>query len=327
MQHINNGLVFALLALVASGLPGSAGAQEKFPSRPITVVVPLPPGGSADPVMRVIAKKMSENINQTVVVDNKPGGGGNIAVRLVQQAPATGYTLIMGNTSTHAVNASLYSDPGFDPVKDFQPITVLVSLPTILVVPASSPAKTVKELAALAKSKPSGLSYGSQGVGSGGHLLGEMMQSMIGVPMVHVPYRGAAPAVQDLLTNRVDLVFASYLSAGQFVEEGKLRILGVTSDKRSTVLPNVPTMAEAGFPGLEYQLWYGILAPAGTPGPIVKFLNEEFVKAARTEEFAKLVVPQGAEVVANSPEQFAALIATDLARLGKVVRDGKIKAD
>lgn len=325
MQISKLWLAVALPCMLTLGAPATA--QDKFPSRAITVILPLPPGGSADPVMRVVAKKVSDSINQTIVVDNRPGGGGNLATKLVQQAAPNGYTLIMGNTSTHAVNVSLYTDPGFDPIKDFQPITVLVALPTILVVPAESPAKTVKELAELAKTKPGGLSYGSQGVGSGGHLLGEMMQRAIGTPMVHVPYRGAAPAVQDLVAGRVDLAFASYLSAGQFVQEGKLRILGVTALKRSAVTPDVPTMAEAGFPGLEYELWYGMLAPAGTPAPVVKFLHEEFTKAARSEEVVKLVTPQGAEVVANTPEQFAALIASDMARLGKIIRDAKIRAD
>lgn len=318
-------LVAITLCLLAQA--ATVRAQDKFPSHAITVIVPLPPGGSADPVMRVIAKYVSDSIGQPVVVDNRPGGGGNIATKLVKQAEPTGYTLIMGNTSTHAVNVGLYTDPGFDPISDFQPITVLVSLPTILVVPADSPAKTMKELAALAKTKPGGLSYGSQGVGSGGHLLGEMMQRLVGAPMVHVPYRGAAPAVQDLVTGRLDLVFASYLSAGQFVKEGKLRILGVTAPKRSTVISEVPTMAEAGFPDLEYELWYGMLAPAGTPATTIKFLHNEFVKAASREEFAKLVVPQGADVVANTPEEFAGLIAKDVARLGKVVRDAKISVE
>lgn len=315
------------LCLLVQAAPSAHAQATPFPSHTITAIVPLPPGGSADPVMRLIAKQVSDSINQPVVVDNRPGGGGNIATKLVKQAEPNGYTLIMGNTSTHAVNVSLYTDPGFDPVADFQPITVLVSLPTILVVPSNSPAKTMKELAALAKTKPGGLSYGSQGVGSGGHLLGEMMQRLIGTPMVHVPYRGAAPAIQDLVTGRLDLVFASYLSAGQFVKEGQLRILGVTAPKRSAVISEVPTMAEAGFPDLEYELWYGMLAPAGTPASAIKFLHAEFVKAARSEEFAKLVIPQGAEVVANTPEQFAGLIARDVARLGKIIRDANISVE
>jgi len=301
--------------------------QGQFPTHTITVIVPLPPGGSADPVMRLVAKKVSESLNQTIVVDNRPGGGGNIAARYVKQSDPTGHTLIMGNTSTHAVNASLYVDPGFDPIKDFKPITILTSLPTILVVPADSPARTVKDLVELAKTKPGGLTYGSQGVGSGGHLLGEMMQRIAGAPMVHVPYRGAAPAIQDLVAGRLDLVFGSYLSAGQFVKDGKLRILGVTAPKRSATIPDIPTMAEAGFPDLEYELWYGMLAPADTPAATIKILHDEFVKAARSDEFAKLVIPQGAEVVANSPEQFSLRIAEDVARLGKVVRAANISVE
>lgn len=314
-------------ALLTTNAAAPAPAQEIFPSRPITVVVPFPPGGSADPLMRVIGQKLSESLKQSIVIDNKGGGGGNIAAKVVKQSPPDGYTLFMANMSTHAVNVALYSDLGFDPIKDFAPITLLMSFPSILVVPADSPAKTVADLAALAKTKPGGLSYASQGVGSGGHLLGEMFRAKIGVPMVHVPYRGAAPAVQDLIGGRVDLLFASYISAGPSVEAGKLRILGLTSTKRAAALPNVPTMAEAGFPGVELDLWYGIMAPAGTPAPVVKLLHDEFVKAANSPEVQKLVVPQAAEVVTSTPEQFSALVAADITRLGNVVRDAGAKAE
>jgi tripartite-type tricarboxylate transporter receptor subunit TctC len=316
--------VVAAIGLLATDV---ARAQDKFPSRPITAVIPLPPGGSADPVMRLVGKQMEESIKQPIVIDNRPGGGGNIAANYVKQAEPSGYTLIMGNTSTHAVNATMFANPGFDPIKDFQPITTLVSLPLIVVVPASSPAKSMAELAAFAKTKPGGLTFGSQGVGSGAHLLGEMFKRMVGVPMVHVPYRGAAPAIQDLLAARVDVVFATYLSAGAHVEVGKLRILAVTAGKRSPLIPNIPTTAEAGFPGLEYELWYGMLAPAGTPAPVIKFLNQEFVKAARTPAVVEMAKQQGADVVANTPDEFAKLIASDMARLGKVVKDAGIKAD
>ncbi|MGZ5811384.1 MAG: Bug family tripartite tricarboxylate transporter substrate binding protein [Xanthobacteraceae bacterium] len=316
----------AFALLVTFGLAATC-AQETFPSRPITVVVPFPPGGSADPLMRVIGQKLSESLKQSIVIDNKGGGGGNIAAKVVKQSAPDGYTLFMANMSTHAVNVALYSDLGFDPIKDFAPITLLMSFPSILVVPADSPAKTVADLAALAKTKPGGLSYASQGVGSGGHLLGEMFRAKLGVPMVHVPYRGAAPAVQDLIGGRVDLLFASYISAGPSVEAGKLRILGLTSTKRAAALPNVPTMAEAGYPGVELDLWYGIMAPAGTPAPVVKLLHDEFVKAANSPEVQKLVVPQAAEVVTSMPEEFAALVAADITRLGKVVRDAGAKAE
>ncbi len=312
---------FALLGSI------TAPAQDAFPSRPITVVVPFPPGGSADPLMRLIGQKMSASIKQSIVIDNKGGGGGNIAAKAVKQAAPDGYTLFMANMSTHAVNPSLYADLGFDPIKDFQPITLLLSFPSILVVPAASPATTMAELATLAKTKPGGLSYASQGVGSGGHLLGEMLRTKVGVPMVHVPYRGAAPAVQDLIGGRVDFLFASYLSAGPSVEAGSLRILALTSQKRSATLPNVPTMAEAGFPGIELDVWYGIMAPAGTPAPIVKFLHDEFVKAARSAEVQKMVQPQAAEIVTSTPDEFSALISADIVRLGKVVRDAGAKAE
>ncbi len=312
---------FALLGSI------TAPAQDAFPSRPITVVVPFPPGGSADPLMRMIGQKMSASIKQSIVIDNKGGGGGNIAAKAVKQAAPDGYTLFMANMSTHAVNPSLYADLGFDPIKDFQPITLLLSFPSILVVPAASPATTMAELATLAKTKPGGLSYASQGVGSGGHLLGEMLRTKVGVPMVHVPYRGAAPAVHDLIGGRVDFLFASYLSAGPSVEAGSLRILALTSQKRSATLPNVPTMAEAGFPGIELDVWYGIMAPAGTPAPIVKFLHDEFVKAARSAEVQKMVQPQAAEIVTSTPDEFSALISADIVRLGKVVGDAGAKAE
>lgn len=304
-----------------------ARAQDKFPSQPITAVLPLPPGGSADPIMRLVAQKVSESIGQPVVIDNRPGAGGNIATNIVKAAAPNGYTLIMGNTSTHAINASLFENPGFDPVKDFVPIAELVSLPLVLVVPANSPAKTMKDLAALAKTKAGGLSNGTPGAGSGSHLLGEMLKGMFGAQVEHVHYRGAAPAMTDLLAGRIDMVFATTVSAGAYIQDGKLRVLGVTAPKRSPALPDVPTMAEAGFPGLDYELWFGMLAPAGTPAPVVKRLNEEFVKALRSPEVVKMAATQGAEVVIGAPEQFAARIASDIARLGKVVRDGNIKAN
>ena len=316
----------SVILLFLAALLSPASAQD-FPSRPITVVIPFPPGGSADPLMRVIGQNMSEAIKQTIVIDNKPGGAGNLAAKIVKQAAPDGYTLFMANMSTHAINASMFAELGFDPVKDFQPITLLMTFPSILVVPVDSPAKTVKDLAELAKTKPGGLSYASQGVGSGGHLLGEMFKGKVGVPMVHVPYRGSAPAVQDLVGGRVDFLFGSYLSAGPSVEGGKLRILGLTAEKRTKVLPDVPTMAETGFPGLELEVWYGIVAPAGTPPKVVAFLHDAFVKAASGPEVARLVIPQAAEVVTSTPQAFSNLIAADIVRWGKVVRDAGIKAE
>jgi tripartite-type tricarboxylate transporter receptor subunit TctC len=298
---------------------------DTYPSRTITILVPFPPGGSADTVIRPIAQKVADSLKATIVIDNRTGAGGNVAAIATKQAAPDGYTLFLGNNGTLGINASLFLDLRFDPIKDFAPITPIVSFPSVLVVPAGSPAKTVKELAELGKSKPGGLSFASQGVGSGGHILGEMFRLKAGAPMVHVPYRGAAPAVTDVAGGRVDFLFSSYISAAGQIAGGKLRMLGLTAAKRSETLPNVPTMAEAGFPGTELEIWHGLVAPAGTPAAIIRKLNEEFVKAARTPEIAKLVTPQVADIVATSPEAFAKLIAADINRFNQVITTAGIK--
>jgi tripartite-type tricarboxylate transporter receptor subunit TctC len=217
------------------------------------------------------------------------------------------------------------TDIRFDPVKDFQPITPLVMFPSVLVVPEGSPARSVKELVELARSKPGGLNFASQGVGSGGHVLGEMLRMQTGAPFVHVPYRGAGPAVIDLATGSVDLLFSSYVSAIGQVQAGKLRVLGWTAPKRSPTLPDVPTMAEAGYPGVELVVWHGIMAPLGTPPEIVKKLNEEFAKAALSPEVVQKAAAQGVEMTTARPDEFAKLIAADFNQLGKVIRDAGIK--
>jgi tripartite-type tricarboxylate transporter receptor subunit TctC len=221
---------------------------------------------------------------------------------------------------------AISADVRFDPIKDFQPITPLFSFPSVLVVPAASPARSVKELVELAKTKPDGLNYGSQGVGSGGHILGEMFRLKSGVRMVHVPYRGAGPAVNDLVAGNIDYLFSSYVSAIGQVQAGKLRVLGWTATRRSAALPDVPTMAEAGYPGTELEIWQGIVAPAGTPPEIVRKLNEEFVKAANAPEVVQKIAAQAVDITTSTPEEFAKLIASDVDRLGKVIRDAGIKA-
>jgi tripartite-type tricarboxylate transporter receptor subunit TctC len=318
------GLLIASAALVFAP---SAFAQDVFPSRPIVIVVPFPPGGSADVVIRPIAQKMSERIGQAVIVDNRPGGAGNVGAMAVKLAARDGYTLFLGNTGTHAINAALFDNLRFDPIKDFQPVTLLVEAPSLLVVPTDSPATTPAELAALAKSKAGGLVYASQGIGSGGHLLAEMFKAKVGVPMVHVPYRGAAPAVQDLVGGRVDFLFAPYLSVGPQIEAGKLRVLGVSARKRAALLPAVPTMAEAGFAGVELDFWHGILAPAGLPASTLTLLHRGLSEAAQNPELSRLMISQGAEVVISTPEEFAARIAADVVGLGRVVRQAGAKVE
>jgi len=318
-------LAASLLVVVIAftALPARA---DDYPSRPITIVVPFPPGGSSDIVMRLVAHKVSESTKQTIIIENRPGAAGNVAAVAIKNAPPDGYLLMMGHTGTHAINASLYSDLKFDPVKDFQPITALISFNNILVVPAASPAKSVAELVALAKSKPEGLSYGSQGVGTGGHLLGVLFAKHAGINLLHVPYRGIAPAVTDTVAGRVDLLFASYVSIGGHAEAGRLRMLGIASTERHPKIPNVPTMGEAGYPDVQMQQWFGLFAPAGTPRPIVDKLNAEFVKALRSDEVKDKMLPQVVFVTPTTPEQLGDMVKRDIVRLGQVVKESGAKA-
>jgi tripartite-type tricarboxylate transporter receptor subunit TctC len=301
-----------------------AQSQSDFPSRPITIIVPFPPGGSSDTVTRLVAQKLGANLKTNVVIDNRGGGGGVPAALAMKQIAPDGYTVFLANNGLFAIMPAL-TDVRFDPVKDFQPITPLCTFPSVLVVPDGSPARSAKDLVELAKSKPGGLNFASQGVGSGGHVLGEMLRLISGAPFTHVPYRGAGPAVTDLAAGNVDLLFSSYVSAIGQVQAGKLRVLGWTAPKRSPTLPDVPTMAEAGYPGVELVVWHGIVAPLGTPPALVKKLNEEFVKAALSPDVVQKAAAQGVEMSNSSPEEFAKLLADDFDRLGKVIRDAGIK--
>jgi len=312
------GVVLAAIGALF-GAASPAGADD-YPSRPITILVPFPPGGSSDIVMRLLANKVSEKTRQTIVIENRPGAAGNVAAMAIKNAPPDGYLLMMGHTGTHAINASLYTDLKFDPVKDFQPITALISFNNILVVPAASPAKTVADLVALAKTRPQGLSYGSQGIGTGGHLLGELFAKHAKIKLVHVPYRGIAPAVTDTVAGRMDMLFSSYVSMGGHVEAGRLRMLAIANAERHPKIPNVPTMVEAGYPDVQMQQWFGLFAPAGTPAPIVKKLNDEFVDALRSDDIRQKLLSQVVFLIPGSPEQLGDMVKRDIARLGEVVR-------
>lgn len=317
--------VFALLLViaVAAGLlaaPMPASADE-FPSRPITVIVPFPPGGSSDIVMRIVSQKASETLKQPIIIENRPGGAGNVAAVAIKHANPDGYVMMMGHTGTHAINATLYTNLNFDPVKDFQPIVPLITFNNILLVPQDSPAKSVKDLVALAKSKPDGLSYGSQGIGTGGHLLGELLAKHAGIKLLHVPYRGIAPAAIDAVAGRVDMLFSSYISSASYIQDGKLRMLAIAGGHRHPSIPDVPTMAEAGFPGVQMDQWFGLFAPAGTPRAVVDKLNAAYVAALNSEEVKSKVLPQVASVIPGTPEDLAAMVKRDIVRLGQVVRD------
>jgi tripartite-type tricarboxylate transporter receptor subunit TctC len=323
-KFLRSGLVLAAAMIgVVCAAPSRA---DDYPSRPITILVPFPPGGSSDIVMRLVAHKASDTLRQPIVIENRPGAAGNVAAMAIKNAMPDGYLLMLGHTGTHAINPTLYGDLKFDPAKDFSPITGLVTFNNILNVPVASPAKTVAELAAHAKTKPEGLSYGSQGVGTGGHLLGVLFAKHAGINLVHVPYRGIAPAVTDTVAGRMDLLFAGYLSSGSHVEAGRLRLLGIAGSKRHPKLPDLPTMAEAGYRDVQMDQWFGLFAPAKTPAPIVQKLNAEFVKALRSGEVRDKVESQVFSVMATTPDELGAIVARDIVRLGQVVKDSGAKA-
>ncbi len=308
--------------------PRPASAQvADFPSRPITLLVPFAAGGSSDVVMRLVSKRVSERLKQSIVIDNRPGGAGNVAALAIKNAPKDGYTLMMGHTGTHAINATLYPDLKFDPVKDFSPISPLISFNNTLIVNSGSTAKSAKELVALGKAKPDGLTYASQGVGTGGHLLGVILAKQTGVNLIHVPYRGVAPAVTDMVAGRVDLMFSSYVTAGPHIESGKLRMLAIAGAKRHPKFPELPTMAEAGFPGVEMEQWFGLFGPAGIPEPIVRKLNEAFVEALESDEVRNTLLPQGSVIIPGTPKDLADMVARDIVRLGQVVKDSGAKPE
>jgi tripartite-type tricarboxylate transporter receptor subunit TctC len=318
---ILSGVLGALFAVV----PGAFGQTDSYPSRTITILVPFPPGGSADTVIRPIAQRMADNMKATIVIDNRPGASGNVAALATKQAAPDGYTLFLSNMSVMAINPMLQPDLRFDPVKDFAPITPIISFPHVLIVPADSPAKSVAELAAHARSKPGGLSFASQGVGSGGQILGEMFRQRVGAAMVHVPYRGAGPGVTEVMAGRIDFFFTSYISTGEQAKAGKVRMIAIGGKKRTDAAPGIPTMAEVGYPGIEMDMWHGMVAPAGTPAPIVKRLNEEFIRAARSPDIARVVALQATDLMLMPPHDFSTMIAADAQRMSKVIRDAGIK--
>jgi tripartite-type tricarboxylate transporter receptor subunit TctC len=313
--------MFAFLAVMAGPV-----RADDYPTRPITILVPFPPGGSSDIVMRLVANKASQTLKQPIVIENRPGAAGNVAAMAIKNAPPDGYLLMLGHTGTHAINATLYSDLKFDPEKDFEPITGLVTFNNILTVPSTSPAKTVAELVAYAKTKAEGLSYGSQGVGTGGHLLGVLFAKHAGIKLVHVPYRGIAPAVTDTAAGRMDLLFAGYLSTSAQTSAGRLRLLAIAGSKRHPRLPDLPTLVESGYPDVRMDQWFGLFAPAHTPAPIVKTLNAAFVQALHSQEVRDKVEPQVFSVMPTTPEELGAIVKRDIEQLGEVVKESGAKA-
>ena len=322
-----------LLAALLLGIAyASADAQTRsdtpahYPSKPLRIVVGFPPGGNSDFVARAVGRGLGELWGQQVIVDNRPGAGGNVAAEIVAKAPPDGHTLLLG-VFAHAVNPSLYAKLPFDALRDFAPVILCASSANILVVHPSLPAKTVRELIALAKAKPGAITYASAGNGTASHLAGELLKMRAGIDIVHVPYRGTGLAHTDLMGGRVTMFFAAMAGTLPSVQAGRLRALGVTTIKRWPGAPNVPTMVEAGMPGFEVNSWSGLLAPAGTPKEIVVRLNTEVARILRSPETAERLYSFGAEAIDNTPEEFAAYISAEFVRWAKVVKAAGLRAE
>jgi tripartite-type tricarboxylate transporter receptor subunit TctC len=314
------------IAALALAVP--SGAQSPaYPTKPVRLVVPFPPGGATDLIARDVAQKLSEVWGQSVVVDNRPGAGGNIGTELVAHAAPDGYTLEMGTVGTHAINASLYAKIPFDHVKDFAPVVLVAGVPNVLEVNPSLPINSVQELIAYAKANPGKLNFASSGSGTSIHLSGELFKVMAGVEMTHVPYKGSSPALQDLIGGRVQLMFDNLPPSLPQIKAGKLRALAVTSATRAPALPDVPTISESGLPGFEASSWFGILAPAGTPPAIIAKINGEVVKWLASPEGKEKLAAIGANAAGGSPEDFARHIQAETAKWAKVVKASGAKVD
>ena len=323
-------LLCAAAAPLAQLATAPAGAADAFPTQPITIVVPFPPGGIADASVRLIGAKLAAGVGQQVLVDNKGGAGGQIGASAVKAAKPDGHTLFLANIGTHAINRALYGKLSYDPVKDFEPVTALLSWTHVLVVPVDGKtdgkASSVAQLVAQLKAAGGKMTFASQGVGSGGHLLGEMFKDAAKVEAQHIPYRGTAQVMQDLLAGRVDFFFDG-VGILPFIKEGKVRALAVADGRRLPGLPEVPTLAEAGLPGVELNAWFGIVAPAGTPKAAVGQLNAAIAKAARDPEVQRKLSEQSIRVGISTPENFASFMAAETERLGKVVKASGARAD
>ncbi|MGZ8201641.1 MAG: Bug family tripartite tricarboxylate transporter substrate binding protein [Burkholderiales bacterium] len=319
-------IIAAVSACLAIGAVANAGEQS-YPVKPVRMVIPFPPGGTTDILGRIASQKLSEALGQQVVPDNRSGASGNIGTEQVAKAPPDGYTLLTAPGSTLTIHPSLYAKLGFDPLRDFAPVTILAGVPNLLVVHPSLPVRNVKELIALAKSKPDQLNYASTGAGQSTHLSMELFKNMAGVKIVHVPYKGSAPAVTDLLGGHVPMMFDNMPSALPHVKAGKLRALGVSTSKRSPTAPDVPTVAESGLPDFDVTVWFAVLAPAATPRDIVTRLNRVLVKALQGADVREKLASQGAEPIGNTSEQFTGQMKADLAKWAKVVKAANIKLD
>ena len=322
MRHSKRILAAAVLACAAA-----ASAQAPYPSQRITFVVPFPPGAATDIMARTVAKKLSENWGQAVIVENKAGATGGIGSQFVARSAPDGYTLLIATSSSHTMGPQMMKNPLFDPTKDFKPVSMIAWAPNVLVVHPKVAANTVAELVQLAKSQPGKLNYASSGNGSSIHVAGAMFEKQAGVQMKHVPYRGAGPALADLLGGQVDLMFDTVAQSLPHIKAGKLKALGVTTTRRSTSLPDVPTIAEAGLPGYDMSAWLGMVAPAGTPDAVVQKLQAEIARIVKSPDVVEALRPQGLELVGTSSREFDALIRKELDVYAKTFKEAGIAQD
>ena len=312
-------------ALAATLIATTTALAQQYPSKPVRFVVPYAAGGATDLIARVIGERLSAHLGQPFVIENRPGAATLLGAQIVAKAEPDGYTLLMATSTTLAINASLYKNLPYDPVKDFAPISLAIQHPFVLLVDPKLPVHNVKELVALAKSKPGQLAYASGGSGSFPHLAMALFQAMTGIDVIHVPYKGSAPALTDLMGGQVAMIFDN--TALTYVKSGRIRALAVTTKDRLSVMPDVPTLQEAGVPGYELAAWQGVIAPAGTPRPVVDKLNANIVQLLREPETIARLTGDGGQIITSTPDQFAAYIKTEIGRFAKVVKDSGAKVE
>ncbi len=317
--------LLAGVALAAAALCGPAQAQG-YPSKPVNIVVPFAPGGATDIMTRLLAERLSKRLGQPVIVENKPGAGTMIASEYVAKAPADGHTVLMAASSL-GIAPSLYSKVNYDPVKSFAPISLVASVVHVLEVHPSVPVKSVDELITWLKANPGKANYGSVGAGTSTHLESELFNTMAGVKMVHVPYKGSAPALTDLVGGSLQVMFDAWASSGPFVKDGKTRLLAVTTAQRSRILPDVPTVAESGLPGYEAMPWLGLLAPAGTPDAVVRKFHDELIEVLKEQPVQEKFHSLGLDIIGNTPQEFAEFIKKDITKWAKVIQETGAKAN
>src|SRR5918999_5443822 len=315
----------AIFTALLLSLPLVAFGQD-YPARPIRFILPFPPGGGTDILGRLLAERLAANLGQPVVTENRGGAGGNVGAEAAARAAPDGYTIVLVAPSL-AISPTLYSKLNYDPVKDFAPVSLVATVPNVMITQASLPVQTLQDFIAFAKSKPGALNFGSGGAGTSNHLAGELFNIVTGAKLVHVPYKGVNLAMQDVLAGNVHLVFIGIPAAAPHIKAGKLRALAIVAPQRSQALPEVPTVAEAGLRDFEVTTWYGVLAPAGTPRPIVTRLNSELVKVMHSPELKERLAATGTEPLTSTPDEFAAYIKREIAKWGEVVRKAGVKAD